>query len=297
MAWAREASVAVERAFVYPCCLDSGSTVVCILQKRQESLGPMVRAVPAEATLYDCTRYLVPPDSPVAAERAYTVVTQANPQSSNVAVRISMGQGRIGGWYDSVPWPNPSDLVEDWESNVTSVSSQTEFTVSTQSDLPGGATSLSGDDAPQIMIWDEETSRFEQITVQSVSKAGSTATIILSEAPSHTIASGDRISPFTDLHLTIATAVQNYFDELGPGEVVDIDSDSVGYRAARFPAPHERFPYRAGQAIVTRIGDALDGVSPDSTLAYMSRNEPDLPGQIIDGPNMVVLGHLTVLPL
>jgi hypothetical protein len=297
MAWAREASVAVERAFVYPCAMHSGTTMVAILQKRQGTDGPASRIDPDETTMADAIHYLTPPLSPVVKEGAFVIVVSPTGQSSNMVVRISLGLGRNGGWYDSVPWPNPSDQLEAWEVQVTDVTSQTEFDVETSADLPGGASSLSGDDAPQIMIWDEDTSRFERLLVSSISKSGDTATITLSEAPTHTIAEGDRISPYTDQLETVAIAAENYFDELGPGEVVDIDTDPRGDRAARFPPPHERYPTRAGQSIVTRIVDALGNVAPDASLVYCSRNEPSLPGQIIDGPYQVILGHLTVLPL
>ncbi len=68
-------------------------------------------------------------------------------------------------------------------------------------------------------------------------------------------------------------------------------------RAARQPAPADDFPIRAGQAVIGTIQDALGGVSADSELTEISRNEPDLPTNIIDGPFYVTFGNTNVFPL
>jgi len=43
--------------------------------------------------------------------------------------------------------------------------------------------------------------------------------------------------------------------------------------------------------------DALGGVAPNAELTSISRSEPDLPGDIIDGPNIVTLGRVAIYPL
>jgi hypothetical protein len=228
-------------------------------------------------------------------------VIAPNEQSSDVVLQISMGIGASGGWYDRIPWPNPA-ATEPAAVVVSSVASQTEFdvTVETTDYLPGQTgddTTLSGDDCPAIMIWNNTKSRFERLIVLEVRKEDTTVTITLSAAPTTTITTGMHISPFTENLDTIAEAAEAYFDELGPGELFDPDTDPRGKRAKRFPPTNEKYPARAGQAIVTRVVDALGNVAPDAYLVSMSETDPDYPTEVADGPSMIVLGHLTVFPL
>ena len=293
--WARAASVAVEQGWIYATALNAGSVMVAVTQKRNPSAdppeGPNIRTNPAEGTMLAVTQYMTPPGSAVYPERAYIVVTSPNPQSSDIVLRLSMSVGVVAGWKDVTPWPSYSATYP--EVIVTSVTSQTEFDVETDAALPGAVASLSGDDAPALMLWNEDTSRFEELDVDTVTDGGPTVTIELNTAPSFTIATGDRLSPYTAQATTIAEACEEYFDSLGPGEVID-STDPRYARAVRFPKAVEQYPTRAGEVVLSRVIDALAGVAADATLPYQSRNSPDLPGDIIDGPNMVTLGHVSV---
>jgi uncharacterized phage protein gp47/JayE len=305
LAWARNASTAIETAVVYPTAFHAGSVLVSILEKRapDTSTGPLTRVNPAPGTFADVVGYLVPPNSPVVPQRAYVVVTSPNPQYSDVSLRLSMAKGRSGGWADYNVWPIYSETYP--EVIITSVIDATKFTCTTDAALPGGSTDLSGADAPSLMLWhrdknadDQYGSRFEALDVSRVYSSGTTFTVELNAAPSYEdLSVGQRISPYTDRLEIIAQTAESYFDELGPGEVVDETSDLRGQRARRFPPPSEQYPSRAGSAILSRMVDVLGGAATDTELSYISRNEPDLPNQIIDGPNQVVLGHLSVFPL
>lgn len=294
VAWSRSASVAVESAFIYPVAFYAGSVLVCVVQKRGSSIGPEARTSVAAGTLADVVTYLVPPNSAVFPQRAYVVVVAPNAQSSNLVLRISMASGSAGGWFDTTPWPAYSSSYE--EVAIKGVTSQTEFTVDTDTDPPGSSP-LTGTSVPALMLWDEDTSRWERLSVDEVSWAGVTKTIKLTTAPSFTIAVGDRLSPYTDRLGIIAEALESYFDDIGPGQVVDLDTDPRAGRAWRYPRPGGQYPLRAGQAVLTRLIDALGGASADAELTMISRSEPDLPGDIIDGPNQLVLGHATVFAL
>ncbi len=298
-AWAREASVAVEQGWIFACAMNAGSVLVSITQKRDPDAdppeGPNIRANPAEGTMLDVTQYLTPPGSAVEPERVYLVVTSPNPQSSDIVMRLSMSVGATAGWGDVDPWPVHRVAYE--EVIVTNIVSATEFECETDGPLPGTVPSLTGDDAPQIMLWNEDQSRYIKLDVQTISHAGFTATVELNSAPSgYVVALGDRISPYTSQELSIAEACEEYFDGLGPGEVVD-STDPRSARALRFPKATEQYPSRAGEVVLSRVIDALAGVAADASLPYQSRNSPDLPGDVIDGPNMVTLGHVSVFPL
>jgi hypothetical protein len=299
LAWARECSTAIETAFIYSCAWHAGSVLVCITQKRGDTEGPNARTDVAPGTLIAARNYLVPPASPVVAERAHVVVVAPNEQPADLALQVSLGYGTVGGWSDVDPWPTytvgyPAGVI------VTSIISATKFTVATNSPLPGvGAGVLTGADAPQLMIWDEAHSAFIELDVKSVdTTVALVATIELNTAPTgYTTATGDLISPHTDRLDILAGSLTAYFDGLGPGEVVDLDVDPRGGRAYRYPTPAQQYPMRAGEAVITRVLEALGGVAPDASLPYISINEPTLPGDVVDGPNIVTLGEVGVYPL
>jgi len=107
---------------------------------------------------------------------------------------------------------------------------------------------------------------------------------------------GDKISPFTDRADIIANSVEAYFDTLGPGEAVL--TTSVQYaRAARRPIPAVSYPFRAGQGILRYLLSGLGGTAADAELTSISRNEPDIPTNIVDGPNMITFGATNIFPL
>jgi len=296
-AWAERASVSVEAAFVYPCAFHAGSVLVAVLQKRGATEGPTARTTVGVAVLAAVTGYLVPPASPVVPERAYVLVTACNPQTSDLVLRAALTEGATGGWADVDPWPAYS--VTYPEVIVTGVASQQEFTVAAVAgSLPGGAGSLSGTDAPQLMLWDATTSRWKQLDVTSVTDdGGDQFTIVLGTAPDMTIATDCRLSPYTDRLDVLAESIEAYFDELGPGEVVDLDTDPRAPRAARYPRATNYYSSRAGQVMLARMIEALGGATADVELTSISRSEPDLPGDISDGPNIVVLGNVSIFPL
>jgi uncharacterized phage protein gp47/JayE len=299
VAWARECSTAIEAAFVYPCAWHAGSVLVCLTQKRGATLGPNARTDVAPGTLITARNYLVPPASPVVAEHAYVVVCAPNEQAANLALQVTLGYGSVGGWGDGDPWPTYSATYPQGAA-VTTIVSPTIFRVQTDVRLPGLVSSLTGADAPQLMVWDEANSKFIILNVKTVTETVpmTTYTIELNAVPSgYTIEVDDILSPYTDRADILAAAITAYFDGLGPGEVVDLDVDPRGARAFRYPTPAQQYPSRAGDAIITRVLEALGGVAPDAALPYISRNSPDLPGDVIDGPNMVTLGEVGVYPL
>jgi hypothetical protein len=297
VAWARESNVAVEDAFIYSTALHAGSVLVAITQKRGSTTGPDARVDVSAGTLADATNYLVPPNSPVVPQRAFVIVTGTTAQESDLVLKLALSTGASGGWFDVEPWPDYSTSYPQVQ--VTNVTSQVNFDVQTDAAYPGGvAGPLTGDNVPALMLWDKATSRWVQLDVQSVTASGVTHTIVLNSAPtSMTIAAGDRLSPYTDRLTVVAEALEDYFDSLGPGEVVNLTTDTRAARALRHPTPSQASPSRAGQSMLAVIIEALGGLVPDAELTSISRNDPDLPGDISDGPNMVTLGDVNVHPL
>lgn len=308
-AWARQGSVATEQAYVYPTAFQAGSVLVAITQKRNPSAtdGPLAR-VPSVGLLSTMTSFLTPPGSPVVPQRAYLLVVPVNFELADQIERVTMSQGVAGGWHNVEPWPSPVDAGAATEQvRITTLTDQLNFTVTTTSlllnQVPGSPLALTGDDAPSIMVWDRGTSRFERLLVSSITHDGtSTATVVLAVAPTATLVDnadpdgGSRISPYTDRAEVMATGLEEYFDSLGPGEVV-ATTDPRFARAARNPRPQVKFPLRAGQTLITVLLEALGGTAPDGELTFISQNEPTLPTSISTGPNIVGLGHVNIYPL
>lgn len=317
-AWSQEATTAVEQAFVYPVALNSGSVVVAITEKRAPILqasqvpeGPNAR-VPTAATLITVGNYLIAPNSPVVPQRVFVIVTGIVPQQSDTVVRITMAEGRSGGWADVLPWPSFSQAFPEAQIKTVDGTGLI-LTVESDQQLPNGSAVLTGADAPKMMLWDVNISRFVQLDIASVtdpSPGGSSPrdfTIVLNTEPimydanqvvrtTPIIEVGDRLSPFTDRLNIISDSMEGYFDSLGPGEVVTPTATRAA-RAARQPRPEVEFPIRAGQALISDILAALGGTAGDAELTFISRNEPDLPTNVVDGPNMVTFGDFNITPL
>lgn len=317
-AWAQESSNAVGKVFTYPCALNAGSTVVAVLEKRnpilQESQvpeGPNAR-IPSVATLTTVSNYLIAPTSPVVPQRVFTLIVGAQPQQADMVMRLSMDNGRSGGWADPIPWPPYSTQASQVAILTVSVGGTT-LTVSTDKGLPNGAAVLAGADAPKLMLFNREISRWVQLDVASItdSSPGSTSlrtfTIVLNAEPvmydaagnpraTAVVHVGDRLSPYTDRAEILAESIEAYFDSLGTGEIVPT-GDPRFARAARQPRPAQESPIRAGQSILSYVITALGGTAADAELTSISRNEPDLPTNVVDGPNMVTFGHINVYPL
>lgn len=291
--WAQQSSNAVEDAFIYPTAFHYGSVLVVVVQKRGQSVGPLAR-VASLGTLTTVTSFLVPPTSPVVPHHVHVVVTPVNPVPTNMAMKLSMPQGSAGGWTDIDPWPRYSPTFPGGVL-VTTVTNQLDFRVETDEVLVGAP--LSGVNAPSLMLWNQDISRFETLDVATVSDLGSNIwRIQLNNAPAKTITIGDAISPSNERAELVAEAIEGYFDELGPGEAVP--STDIRYvRAARFPRPDQEYQYRAGQGVITRLDDALGGALSDAELSYIQNTQPAIPSDVdglIDGTNMLTLNVLGI---
>lgn len=314
-AWAKEASAGVEQAFVYACALQAGSTVISVLEKRapiltQDQLpeGPNAR-IPSVATLTLVNDYLVTPSSPVVPERVFTLVTGVQPQPSDLVLRLGLTKGKNGGWKDPIPWPTYS--AQNPQLAVSAVTDALHFAVTTDQSLPNASTTLVGADAPSLILFNQETSRWVSLDVLSVTDTAPGTgglrafNVVLNAAPilydanlnprtGVAIHVGDRLSPATDRAQGIAQALEAYFDSLGPGEALDANAVNFA-RAARQPRPSVSYPQRAGQALINYLGTAIGAVDAEATI--VTRNDPDVPTNIVDGPNMITLGATNIFPL
>lgn len=292
-ALARAASNAVEDAFVYPAAMNAGSVLVAVTQKRGTTVGPNAR-VAQPGILLQVTAAIVPPGSPDIPGQAFVVVVPDTPEPTNTVVQLALRKGSAAGWTDLQPFPpiNGTNAIA-----VSLVSTQTDFRITTggAGQLPSGLATVPG---VGLMVWDVATSRFETLQVATVSDLGAGVyRVQLSQAPTHTMAVGDWISPATLQNAAIALATEAYFDSLGPGEVINLSTDVLGARAFRRPIPSEEFPSRAGQSLITFVVEALGAVASDATLASNTVSTPSLPADPVDGPHRVTLGKFAIYEL
>lgn len=188
-AWAREASVSVYDAYVFPCAFHAGSTLVCITSKRTTTKGPGGR-IPSAATLQTVRAEITPPGSPRVPRPPHVLAVVPTQQSSDLIISLDMRKGSSAGWTDATPWPNQLAGIG---TTITTVTNQTHFEIT----QPAGADGLpAGVTAPSMMVWDASTSRLEQLAVQSVTDLGGDVySVVLSTAPATTLAVGQVISP------------------------------------------------------------------------------------------------------
>lgn len=307
--WARQSSNAVEEGFVYPCAFHAGSVVIALTAKRGTGLGPLAR-FPNAGVLSQGISYLTPPLSPVMPSRSFVVVLDPNPEPTDLQMRLSLPRGSEVGWLDPDPFPSFHTTAP----SVTSVTSQTDFVITCLGDptLPAsvpGAT-LVGAEAPAMMIWDDDRSRFSMLPVASVEDLGGNQyRVILSSTPGtdlpgadipgnqFQLQAGQLISPATVRHEVIALAIEEYFDELGPGQLFDVESDSRGGRCIRFPDVADERGFRAGSVVASRVIEALGGSAANSVLERISKTEPSYPATIMDGPHQLTLGKVGIYHL
>jgi hypothetical protein len=297
-AWAREASVALEQGFVYPCALHAGSTIVAVTKKRVGS-GPMGRLVGGQllATAID---YLTPPSSPVVPPKTFVIVTPTQNQTCDVVLRVALAKGSIGGWTDAQPFPSFHEVTPA----VIVVHSQTDFEFAAPADthLPGAEplATLNAPNAPQLMLWDESVSQWVDLEVASIEDLGPTPNqmyrVTLNAPPGTTITLGQFVSPKTQRATAIAAGMVDYFDDLGPGPLFDGETDVRGPRCVRFPLAEEEYQYRADATVGARVQEALGGVH-GVQVATLSREAPDYPTSPQLGPHMLVLGRAAIYPL
>jgi len=287
--WATVASVAVEDAFVYACALHAGTVLVAATQKRGSIAGPAAR-VPSIGTLTDLTAYLVPPASPVVPAVPLVVVVPVVQQPADMVLSLSMPLGTTSGWTDPDPWPTQAGGVATL---ISAVTTQTQFRITTSGGgLPSGIT------APSLMAWDEAASAWETLDVQSVTLfAPGVYDVVLNSAPTMTLVGGQAISPDAGRADTISDAITAYFDSLGPGEVVDLTTDSRAHRAFRYPQPTEEYPQRAGSSVTNYLHDALKSTLADSVLEACTAGTPVVPASPLSGPALVVAGVVGIYPL
>jgi uncharacterized phage protein gp47/JayE len=296
-AWARRSSNAIEDAFVYPCAFGAGSLLIALTAKRANRVGPEER-IPGNDLLTAAIAYLTPPASPVEPSPPRILVTTTRSVAADVSLKLQMAYGVSGGWADAAPFPTYHATAP----YVAVVTDQTHLTLTcsgdaSRTDWADGVT-RSGTDVPRIMIWHAEESEWEELLISSITRGtgGTSYTVVLSAATSWTLvgSAGMVVSPYTDQHAAIASALAAYFDARGPGELFAATDRRAG-RCRRFPPPENERPYRASNDIGTWVLEACSAAAVD--LGVLSTVIPDYPSDLTTGPGLLTLDHAGVYAL
>lgn len=298
-AWTVAASTAIEDAFVYPCAFYAGSVLIAIQQKRGATVGPLA-CIPSADTLAAAIARMTPPGSPVVPGNPHVLVTGVTSDPVDMHVAVTMPPGSASGWLDARPFPTRNATTP----SVTTVTSQTDIRITCTGDatLPGQAalSTLTGANAPRLMLWNATTSRFVPLEVSSIQDLGSNVyRVLLTTAPPMTIATGQWVSPRTDRHDAIALATEEYFDGLGPGQIVDPATDPRAARCVRYPDAVDEWPTDVSSEAGTRILEALGGAGAAVSIPYQSRTTPryvgtEASGDVTAGPYRLTLSKLGV---
>jgi len=295
-AWAEQsARNAVEAAFVYACARHAGSLLVSIVQRRGTVEGP-TGGIPSVGTLAAVTEYLVPPASPVQPAHVHAVVTGWTAEPTDMVISLAMPAGIDAGWADLQPFPGTAGgsastiIAINVGANPLAIQIQANMT------LPTGVTQ------PQMMIWNVSTSRWIRLNVASIAHvSGTTYNVVLLSLPvGIALAVGIVVSPYTTRAGPIALAIESYFDSLGPGEIIDVSTNSADPRrprAARFPKTYEEYPMRAGTDVLSIIKEALGSGITDTELVTNTVSVPSLPTDPNNGPNRIVAGKIGIYAL
>lgn len=291
-AWAEAYSNAIDVAFAYSCFLYNGTGSIVPVGKRASNVRGPAGRIPSDVLMAELTAYMVPPGSPIVPDLGLLLLAPPTAVPCHLVLSLAMPTGSDAGWADYQPWPVQAGGVGV---TISSLPSATVIRFACSTALPLGVT------APKLMAWDVATSSFEQLNVTGVSEfAPGVFNVSLASAPAMALAPGVMISPYTELASTIADTVQTYFDDLGPGEVIDVSSTSTDPRRARawrFVPPNEEYPYRAGAGIVSYLQDALLGSFVDGRPESVSQAFPPIPSDPAIGPGLLVAGKVMISPL
>lgn len=305
--WARQASNAVADAWIYPCALHAGSVIVAVLQKRAPGATSPLARVPSVGTLTAVTNYIVPPVSPVVPGQAWVLVVPCIAEQCDLDLQLALPKGAAAGFSDPIPFPYlPKPAAQ--HASITAINvSGNPLKFDFHSDQNGGATALPGKaalatvtspDCPKIMIWHKDEGQFEELVIASVQDLGSgDYRVTLTSAPLvAALEVGKRLSPSMAARATLAQALRDSFDTLGPGEVVNLTTDERAARAFRRPTPNESNPTRAGSLLGRFTQDAFGPALADVDIYHASPTAPSLTADPATGPNFLTLGHVGVYP-
>src|SRR5690606_11281607 len=155
---------------------------------------------------------------------------------------------------------------------------------------------VSGANCPRMMIWDESKSRFFELELDAVQDEGSNIyKLTIDGNPTDwTPVVGQFVCPAMERRDIVALAVESYFDEVGPGQLFDLNNDVRGGRCVRFVEESEELPSSIGSAIGTRVREALGGASSNGVVASISKTSPSYPTQLTSGPKKLVAGKFAI---
>lgn len=284
---AEKSHPSVQKAFVYPALQGPGTTHVAVTGYTSSSSKD--RDVSTTLVTNEIYPYVIGNLS----EHGYYKFTTV----ANVNVDVSIGlalpsaptaspPGPGGGWVDGSPWPRNVLDADPFKCSVTSVTSDTVFTV----------------DAPSIptinvsrISWINRNSKWVVQSALVVAVTGTTgAYVITLDSPFPGVAVGDYIWPKCTNQDVYVAALLKAFAGMGPGEKTA--NTTILERGYRHPIPSLSWPSSLNTSILKKIEDTGDEVE-DTMYLYRSTTTPALPATVNDPPNILVPRNLAFYPI
>lgn len=284
--WGRKADVNVLDVYVYPCALHAGTVRVAVLQKRvTEGPTALIASLPVIASVQGVLTAPAAEQQPV---EPIFVTTTATPSNVDVAIGLRMRPRSRAGWTDGSPWPAVA-------AKVTVVTTQLDFRIE---GVSAPISIAPGSSVPALMLWNNATSKFELLSVSAVTLvAGTTWRVQLAAAPTATVVVGTRVSADNGKRDAIAATIEQYFDSLGPGELV-ASTDVRYWRAFRRPSPDLSAPMEPGSSLATWLEETLGTAASQEAVSFTPTTpSPAVPSDAGDPPEKLVVRHVGVYPL
>ena len=255
--------VAVAKAFTYPACKGSGTCGVAFVMRPSKPGGSRIPSTLQVGVVGAAVEAAFPADD------GYFMLTLAEEAAS--ASFLVTWRKSAAGWIDPSPWPEYLAGTPVVVSNAVAISSSALR-------LATNGTTAAPLVGQTIAFYDAENAVFRKkriLTVTEVSAGESwdvTFDFAAGASEVFTPAAGAMASPWSDsLNLVAPVLVRDYFDTMGPGEIVPSLLDP-GRRQRRQPESPESWPSGLGN----RLDAIVQGVAPvrSGTLVDPSSSEP-----------------------
>lgn len=279
---AEDSTVAVQKSFAFPACNGPATVHIAVVSAPTESDKSR------DVNSLVLTTKVIPAIQAVVPEYFELVVTTVGNQLVNVAIGISIPSattasppGTGGGWLDANPWPV---YTLDNYSEVTAVTSSTEFTVNADIDPVAGTTRI---------CWLSPTDwKLYRGTVLSFTGSNPSYTVTVDTAFTG-ITTGAFIFPDAELMQDYVDTLLEAFANLGPGQKTN--KSGVLPRAYRRPLTTESWPSDLNDQVLRRLTDNNETIL-SAEYNYRSVSSPNLPVLITDTPYILVPYNLAFYP-
>lgn len=289
LAMTKTPGMAVQAPFTWPCILGSGTTAAAgLLRPTSPGAGRIMTAAQVGLMKAWVVGQMPKDDS------AFFVTVL--PQAVDLVLAVTWAKGTAS-WADGgAAWPPRAAATYPY--TVLANATATAFRVSTSD--PGAVAPQPGQTVGFFVLSNLVTAP-NQVFVQKriLSVTGSNPwtitvdTTFAASDRSYAPASGQRVMPWSDSLIQLVQPVVNYFETLGPGEMLSVFFDE-GYRQQRSPPDPQSWP----MAVTTRMLVPIEELAAVQNVAIASPGTPFYPSVGVQGAtvNLLTLNSISAYP-